>query len=336
VTKGFIEELVRQGVAVSEPRWWPLAWVNFRCHPCHYQPGVDRYRVRIRAGDEIEPIVLCRDCYVVLDGWHRMAAHWLEGKRSIRVVFADQHWMNKEICRVDLTNWIETLRPYTDLSFVSGAYQESDWDNPLFAQQRADLLAFGDRMPKMRLWEHVRAAIFLGNVRGKKILDVGTRESILPHYLASKGAIVTACDLNEGEIKPSDSITIVHADARDLPFEDESFDYVISSACIKHIPGWGDRTAVKEMARVLKPGGKLALTTNYGESYVPYPCPFVKARTYDKNSLYKRLVNPSRLRMVEPVDFDADWDSWPIKHHAPNVYRAGINLQVAFMLLEKE
>lgn len=323
-------------VEVSEPRWWPLAWVNFRCHPCHYQPGVDMYREMIRNGEPIEPIVLCKDCYVLLDGWHRMAAHWLEGQRTIRVVFADRHWMNKEICRVDLTNWIGTLKPYTELDFVSGAYQESDWQNPLFKKQADELVAFGDHMPTMRLWEHVRSVIFLGNIRGKKILDVGTRESVVPHYLASKEADVTACDLNEDQIQPSDIIEIVHADARDLPFEDESFDFVISSACVKHIPGWGDRTAVKEMARVLRRGGKLALTTNYGEDYVSYPCPFVKARTYDEKSLYSRLINPSGLRLVEPVNFNADWGVWPIKIQAPNVYNAGINLQVAFMLLEKE
>jgi hypothetical protein len=33
------------------------------------------YREMIRQGEDVEPIIVCKDCYVVIDGWHRLAAH---------------------------------------------------------------------------------------------------------------------------------------------------------------------------------------------------------------------------------------------------------------------
>jgi ubiquinone/menaquinone biosynthesis C-methylase UbiE len=49
------------------------------------------------------------------------------------------------------------------------------------------------------------------------------------------------------------------ADATNLPFEDNEFDLVVSSECIEHSPN--PELALKEMCRVLSPGGVLILTT---------------------------------------------------------------------------
>ena len=59
----------------------------------------------------------------------------------------------------------------------------------------------------------------------------------------------------------ADKIEFKEADVRKLPFEDESFDVIVSSGALHHISR--DRSdheqAAKEMLRVLKPGGKIAL-----------------------------------------------------------------------------
>lgn len=47
--------------------------------------------------------------------------------------------------------------------------------------------------------------------------------------------------------------------ATELPFSDESFDVVVSSECIEHTDE--PLTAIREMVRVLKPGGYLFLST---------------------------------------------------------------------------
>ncbi len=57
-----------------------------------------------------------------------------------------------------------------------------------------------------------------------------------------------------------DRVEIVDADARELPFADSSFDVVLSSLVIHNIKGRSEQAnAVKEIARVLKPGGRVAI-----------------------------------------------------------------------------
>jgi arsenite methyltransferase len=58
----------------------------------------------------------------------------------------------------------------------------------------------------------------------------------------------------------ADRIEIQDADARKLPFADNSFDVVLSSFVIHNISGSSEReTAIREIARVLKPGGRVAI-----------------------------------------------------------------------------
>ena len=57
-----------------------------------------------------------------------------------------------------------------------------------------------------------------------------------------------------------DRIELHTADMRQLPFADSSFDVVLSSLAIHNVPGAGERAkALREAARVLKPGGKLLI-----------------------------------------------------------------------------
>jgi len=58
----------------------------------------------------------------------------------------------------------------------------------------------------------------------------------------------------------ADRVKIENADARQLPFGANSFDVVVSSLAIHNIPGSVERTkALREIVRVLKPGGHLAI-----------------------------------------------------------------------------
>ena len=58
----------------------------------------------------------------------------------------------------------------------------------------------------------------------------------------------------------SDRIDLVTGDMRALPFDDASFDLVVSNLAVHNIPGADDRrTAVTEALRVLRPGGRLLL-----------------------------------------------------------------------------
>jgi arsenite methyltransferase len=58
----------------------------------------------------------------------------------------------------------------------------------------------------------------------------------------------------------ADRVGVRQADARDLPFDDQSFDVVVSSLVVHNIRNRQQRQrAIQEMARVLKPGGRLAM-----------------------------------------------------------------------------
>jgi len=341
MTTGFTDALIAQGIAVSAPTGWRIEWLCFRQHPCHYEPGVQMYREAIRAGRAIEPVVVCSRCYTVLDGWHRVAAHWLEGKRDITVRFAALHWMNGETrCHVDQTHHIETLRPWSDLDCISGSYHRRDWELPIFQQIKAELIALGEHMPLMRYWEQARAIMFLGNVSRLHILDVGSRESLVPHYLARKGATVVGIDLSTAAFRsdvdaPRERLSMQRGDATAIAFPDNSFDRVLSTACIKHIRGHGDKGAVREMMRVCKPGGLVAISFDYGQEYMPYPSKATGRRVYDQATVYSRLVRAAGVEPIRP-DFErSDWEDWPIRGQAPSVAEKGYNVQVGFLLFRK-
>lgn len=59
-------------------------------------------------------------------------------------------------------------------------------------------------------------------------------------------------------VRLEDRVTFQNANALDLPFEDKTFDVVISQEAFCHIPN-KDRL-IAECVRVLKPGGKMAFT----------------------------------------------------------------------------
>jgi len=154
--------------------------------------------------------------------------------------------------------------------------------------------------------------------------------------MAKRGAKVTAVDLSTEQIIPHEGVTIQVANAVDLPFESNSFDNVVCTACIKHIPN--DTLAVSEMLRVLKPHRLLALSFDFGQEYEELPGKTTGRRIYDKQSVFERLVDPleSVATICGPVDFDRnDWNDWPIKVQSPQAFAKGVNVQVGFVLLRK-
>ena len=69
MTPGYAKMLSDMGVEIGPPRDWPIEWIDFRPHPCPHWPGVQLYRDRITKELDIEPIVLCRECFSILDGF---------------------------------------------------------------------------------------------------------------------------------------------------------------------------------------------------------------------------------------------------------------------------
>jgi ubiquinone/menaquinone biosynthesis C-methylase UbiE len=91
---------------------------------------------------------------------------------------------------------------------------------------------------------------------GKTVLDAGSgklAEQFLRAEILATGATLHTCDLNFG---PGVDF---EADVSDLPFEDGVYDIVLNTQVLEHVKDPGQ--VCKELARVLKPGGLLFLTT---------------------------------------------------------------------------
>ena len=115
----------------------------------------------------------------------------------------------------------------------------------------------------------------LGVRPGDRLLDLGCGFGRHAYQAARLGAEVVGFDAGADEVrKVQDTfgamsvagelhaetarVGAVRGDALRLPFGDGSFDRVIASEVLEHIPD--DRTAMSELARVLRPGGTMAVT----------------------------------------------------------------------------
>lgn len=100
------------------------------------------------------------------------------------------------------------------------------------------------------------------DLNGKKLLDAGCGTGWFSKGAADRGANVTSMDLGEGLLsqvaKKCKSERVVGS-ILEMPFDDNTFDYVVSSEVIEHIPE--PMKGVEEIFRVLKPGGTMVLTT---------------------------------------------------------------------------
>lgn len=100
---------------------------------------------------------------------------------------------------------------------------------------------------------------------GSVVLDVGTGTGILIPFLqeavGDSGSIV-ALDLAEEMLKRAkekhgEQVRYVQGDIVNTPFEDNSFDEMICNSCFPHFQD--KEAAVKEMMRILKPGGRVTV-----------------------------------------------------------------------------
>lgn len=117
--------------------------------------------------------------------------------------------------------------------------------------------------------------------RRASILDVGSPKT-LGLYLGTKTAselvLTDISKINVDEYKvmwqalsgrARGHVSFLLQDARSLQFPDSQFDVVYSMSVLEHIEGeTGDSSAIRELLRVLKPGGLLLLSIPFGGKYV--------------------------------------------------------------------
>jgi trans-aconitate 2-methyltransferase len=89
---------------------------------------------------------------------------------------------------------------------------------------------------------------------GDRVLEVGCGQGHLTTRLAERGLDAIGIDANPNAAELSGSDRVVCMRAEELDFADGAFDAIVSVHAIEHIPAL--EGAAKEMARVLKAGGR--------------------------------------------------------------------------------
>lgn len=92
---------------------------------------------------------------------------------------------------------------------------------------------------------------------GKQVLEVGCGTGLVLERVQAFAAGAKGVDLSPGMLEKAAArgLDVREADATQLPFEDESFDVAYSFKVLAHVPDF--RGALAEMARVVRPGGRL-------------------------------------------------------------------------------
>jgi C_GCAxxG_C_C family probable redox protein len=122
-------------------------------------------------------------------------------------------------------------------------------------------------------WEQMRQAFFSDELRetalnaagvepGKVAADIGAGSGFISRGLAEKGVRVIAVDRSRAmleQLRPAVPTAEVRVgEAEHLPLEDGEVDYVFANMFLHHVAD--PAKALKEMTRILRPGGRLVLT----------------------------------------------------------------------------
>jgi SAM-dependent methyltransferase len=180
----------------------------------------------------------------------------------------------------------------------------------------------------VNFWRSVEYRLALEEGRfapGERVLDVGSPK-LLSLWVADRlGAEVVATDiepyfmeeyelLRRARRVPAERLRLAVEDGRRLSFDDASFDRVYSLSVLEHIPDGGDSECVRELARVLAPGGRCVLTVPFwptsrvdwrepdfywsGASVDDATGRVFYQRRYSEADLRERLIEPSGLRLA--------------------------------------
>jgi SAM-dependent methyltransferase len=200
------------------------------------------------------------------------------------------------------------------------------WDNPEWMQLLQDLKVVSDEKSAMHRKSYEFTQLLYGLYRLKflredvRVLSVGAGHEPILFWLANHVGLVVATDLYEegrwdacGDMEGDqrvirrpedyapfsyrrDRLAFLQMDGRRLAFRDAAFDVAYSLSSVEHFGGVsGAARAVDEMARTLKPGGLLALATEYRLSGTHHD------EVFEPEDVHALSARPG-LQLVQPID----------------------------------
>ncbi len=121
-----------------------------------------------------------------------------------------------------------------------------------------------DRLAGLNAMTNAAFVRFLHVSPGSRVLEVGSGLGILANDLAvAAGADVWGIELSAAQLaaaRPRAGVTFTQGDAHALHFPDDAFDLVYARYLLEHVAD--PERVVREMRRVTKPGGRVAVCEN--------------------------------------------------------------------------
>ncbi|MEV6715642.1 class I SAM-dependent methyltransferase [Lentzea sp. NPDC051208] len=153
-------------------------------------------------------------------------------------------------------------------------------------------------------------ARFLGEVAGRRILEVGCGSAMCARWLKDNKADVTAFDISAGMLRHARrnnaetgiDVPLVQASADQLPFRDDSFDAACSA--FGAVPFVADvREVFSEVARVLRPGAPWVFAVNHPMRWIfpddPGPLGLTVTQSYFDRTPYVEVDDEGKATYVE-------------------------------------
>jgi SAM-dependent methyltransferase len=153
------------------------------------------------------------------------------------------------------------------------------------------------------------------------VLDVATGTGRLPRALLRQPAFdgrVIGLDLSRRMLRQAvrltgqfaDRLTYVWQDARQLPFDDGTFDAVTCLEALEFMPN--PRAVLAELVRTLRPGGVLLVTNRIGRDAA-----FLPGRAFPRNE-FEQVLREFPLAEVKVRPWQVDYDlAWAVKAGEP-------------------
>lgn len=161
--------------------------------------------------------------------------------------------------------------------------------------------------------------------RSDRVMDIGSGTSIFPLYVqATTGATVHCMDFDSsvfrlegyarkcglGDALRDEKLVIRQFDAFPLPYADGYFDRLSCISTIEHSPNDSDTDCMRELVRMVKPGGRLVFSVPIAAQHRDFfvesdvynrkygGAPVFYERHYDHRTIHERLIGPSGARLM--------------------------------------
>ena len=164
--------------------------------------------------------------------------------------------------------WCDLLRQGASTEDFQRAYDELHAE--FLRRQGEQGEIYADVNPRSESEDRVRAVVLRSIGTGARVLEVGTGDGRTAYLLARQGNSVLSIDVSHLAIEsarsrwgkePGLDLRFEYGDARSLAMPDASFDFVVSENLVEHLALEDMRVHLREMRRLLGPGGGYLLYT---------------------------------------------------------------------------